>query len=171
MNERDDIERNEDRDANRDPITGEPGSHPIGTGLGTAGAGAAGAAIGGIVGGPIGAVVGAVIGGVAGAAGGHAAAEAIDPTAEDAYWRENHRSRDYGRDEDYDTYSPAYRAGYSGYDPAAGNESTFETAEPSLRKNYESDPDRTLDWDRARPAAHDAWTRVHDTRRDRDRDA
>ena len=35
----------EDRDANRDPLTGEPGSHPVGTGLGAAAGGmAAGAA-------------------------------------------------------------------------------------------------------------------------------
>lgn len=38
---------NEKRDANRDPITGEAGSHPIGTGLGAvAGGMAAGAAAG-----------------------------------------------------------------------------------------------------------------------------
>ena len=53
-----------DRDANPDPITGAPGSHPVGTGVGAAGAGAAatwaGATIGGAVGGPVGAVVGGV---------------------------------------------------------------------------------------------------------------
>ncbi|NJL23055.1 MAG: hypothetical protein HC895_23115, partial [Leptolyngbyaceae cyanobacterium SM1_3_5] len=37
-------------DSNPDPITGEPGAHPVGTGIGAAGAGAAGAAIGGVVG-------------------------------------------------------------------------------------------------------------------------
>ena len=34
-------DNNNERDANRDPITGEPGSHPVATGLGSA-AGAAG---------------------------------------------------------------------------------------------------------------------------------
>ena len=48
------------KDENRDPITGEPGSHPLGTGLGSAGGAAAGAAIGAI-GGPIGMAVGGVI--------------------------------------------------------------------------------------------------------------
>ena len=32
-------------DANRDPITGTPGAHPVGTGVGAAGGGSAGAAI------------------------------------------------------------------------------------------------------------------------------
>ena len=40
-------------DLNRDPITGEPGSHPIGTAVGGMGGAAAGAAIGAI-GGPLG---------------------------------------------------------------------------------------------------------------------
>lgn len=53
-------------DANRDPISGEPGSHPLGTGVGAAGAGTVGTVIGGVVGGPIGAVVGAVVGSVVG---------------------------------------------------------------------------------------------------------
>ena len=56
----------DDKDLNRDPITGAPGSHPVGTGLGAAGGGAAGAAIGTAVGGPVGAVVGAAAGAVVG---------------------------------------------------------------------------------------------------------
>ena len=52
-------------DANRDPITGAPGSHPVGTGMGAAAGGAAGAAAGTIVAGPVGTVVGAVVGAVA----------------------------------------------------------------------------------------------------------
>ena len=48
-----------------DPITGEPGAHPVGVGVGALGAGAAGAAIGAI-GGPIGMLIGAAIGAVAG---------------------------------------------------------------------------------------------------------
>ena len=35
-----------DRDINPDPVTGEPGSHPIGTGVGAAGGAVTGAAIG-----------------------------------------------------------------------------------------------------------------------------
>ena len=51
--------------AHPDPITGEPGAHPVGVGVGALGAGAAGAAIGAI-GGPIGMLIGAAIGAVAG---------------------------------------------------------------------------------------------------------
>ena len=38
--------------ANRDPLTGEPGSHPVGTGPSSAVGAAAGAAAGGAIGGP-----------------------------------------------------------------------------------------------------------------------
>src|SRR5829696_1050286 len=78
----------ESKDLNPDPITGEPGSHPVGTGLGAAGGGAAGAAIG-AVGGPVGVAVGAAIGAIVGGLSGKGVAEAIDPTAEQAYWQEN----------------------------------------------------------------------------------
>ena len=67
--------------ANRDPLTGEPGSHPIGTGLGSAGGAAAGAAIGSVVAGPAGALVGGAVGAVAGGATGHAVGESANPTA------------------------------------------------------------------------------------------
>ena len=40
--------------SNRDPLTKEPGSHPVGTGLGSAGGAAAGVAIGAAIGGPSG---------------------------------------------------------------------------------------------------------------------
>ena len=46
------------RDANRDPITDEPGAHPLGTGVGAALGGAAAGAAAGAFGGPVGAVVG-----------------------------------------------------------------------------------------------------------------
>src|ERR1051325_7144059 len=58
------------RDANRDPITGAPGAHPVGTGLGAAAGGAAtGAAIGSVAG-PVGTAAGIVVGAGAGGVGG-----------------------------------------------------------------------------------------------------
>ena len=69
------------KDLNEDPITGEPGSHPVGTGLGAAGGAAAGAALGTAVGGPIGTVVGGIIGAVTGGLAGKDVAENLDPTA------------------------------------------------------------------------------------------
>ena len=62
------------RDANRDPITNEPGAHPVGTGVGAALGGAAAGAAAGAFGGPVGAVVGGVAGAVAGGLAGKAAA-------------------------------------------------------------------------------------------------
>ena len=82
-------------DSNPDPITGEPGAHPVGVGFGTAVGGAAAGAAAGAMAGPVGTVAGAVIGGVAGGLAGKGIAESIDPTAEDAYWRENYANRSY----------------------------------------------------------------------------
>src|ERR1043166_752127 len=79
-------EKERRRDSNPDPITGEPGSHPIGVGVGGGSGAAAGAAVGGAVGGPIGAAVGGVVGAVAGGLAGKGVAEKIDPTVEEAYW-------------------------------------------------------------------------------------
>ena len=53
---------NETRDMNRDPITGAPGSHPLGTGVGATG----GAVAGGLVGAPFG-PIGMLVGGARGA--------------------------------------------------------------------------------------------------------
>src|SRR6188508_2822222 len=91
-------------DTNPDPITGAPGAHPVGVGVGAAGGGATGAAIGTAVAGPVGTAVGAVIGAVAGGLAGKGVAESIDPTAEEAYWRENHRSQPFARDRAYDEF-------------------------------------------------------------------
>jgi uncharacterized protein (TIGR02271 family) len=69
------------RSTNRDPLTGAPGSHPVGTAVGaTAGGVAAGAAAGSVAG-PVGTAVGAVVGAVAGGAAGKGVAEEVDPTA------------------------------------------------------------------------------------------
>jgi hypothetical protein len=81
MNDQD-LDYLNENEANRDPISGEPGAHPLGTGVGAAGAGSIATVIGGVVGGPIGAVVGAVVGSVAGGLAGKGTAESINPTDE-----------------------------------------------------------------------------------------
>ncbi len=151
--------RTED-DANRDPITGEPGSHPVGTGIGTAGGAAAGGAIGAAVGGPVGAVAGAIIGGVAGAYSGRGVAEAVNPTVEEQYWRENHASQDYAAEGyDYEHYAPAYRVGYEAVGKYPGR--NYDEIESNLATDYEkARPESALPWDRARPATRAAWDRV-----------
>lgn len=147
-------------DANPDPITGAPGSHPVGTGLGAAGAGAAGAAIGAVAG-PVGAAVGAVIGAVAGGLAGKAAAEGVNPTAEDAYWRENHKSRpyyssDYSYDEDY---APAYRYGYQSRTQYPGQR--YEDVESNISGGWDKFKGKSrLGWEKAKLATRDAWEHV-----------
>lgn len=147
------------KDMNRDPITGAPGSHPIGTGVGAAAGGATGAAIG-MAAGPIGAAAGAVVGAVAGGLAGKGAAEGMNPTAEEAYWRDQYeREPYYTADRSYDEYSPAYRVGYEGR--TRHDSGSFDDAEPELRRNYEaSRGSSSIDWKEARVATRAAWHRV-----------
>jgi phage tail tape-measure protein len=149
-------------DTNPDPITGEPGSHPVGTGLGAAGAGATGAAMGGALGGPVGAVIGAAVGAVAGGYAGKGVAESIDPTAEDAYWRQAHLKASYADDDySYDDYAPAYRTGYDGYARHRANRTSFTEAESDLAASYEKTKGASrLGWDKAKHATRAAWDRV-----------
>jgi len=153
------IRDEEEGSPNRDPITGERGAHPVGVGIGAASAGAAGAAIGS-VGGPVGTAVGAVVGAVVGAYAGKGVAEAVDPTVEDAYWRDNYRSRPYAEpDTTYDDFAPAYRYGWESRSRYAGR--SFDEVEPDLARDWASDPTRSrLSWDRARLASRDAWDRI-----------
>jgi hypothetical protein len=149
------------RDTNPDPLTGEPGSHPVSTGVGAAGGGAAGAAIGTAVAGPVGTVVGAVVGAVAGGYGGKAMGEAIDPTAEDAFWRDSHNRQPYASPDDrFEEFQPAYRSGYEGFQRHGASAKSFDEAEPQVRRDYEASGAH-IGWDRAREASRAAWTRVH----------
>lgn len=146
-------------DANRDPITGAPGAHPVGTGVGATSVGLAGAAIGVAVGGPIGGAVGLVAGAVAGGLAGKGVAEKMDPTVEDLYWKENYLSRSYvDRNAPFSTYQQAYRTGYEGRGRYPGKR--FEDAETELQRDYETARRAdSLAWDKARYATRDAWDR------------
>jgi len=157
---------NSEHDANRDPISGEPGAHPVGTGIGAAGAGAMGAAIGGVVGGPIGAVVGTVIGSVAGGLMGKGAAEAVNPTEEDTYWQNNYASRPYVEpDTGYDAYQPAYNTGYEGFNRYAETEKTYDEIEPELQSHYEQNyASSGVPWEKAKHAARDAYIKLYEER-------
>ena len=159
QNDTNDTNDRRDKDLNRDPITGAPGSHPVGTGLGAAGGAAAGAALG-AVGGPIAMAVGGVIGAVAGGMVGHEVAEGMDPTAEDAYWRENFRNEPYShKDFGYQDYEPAYRAGYTSY--GAKPTASFDEVQTDLARQWEQQRgDSRLDWEKARPAAQAGFQRV-----------
>ena len=146
-------------DRNPDPITNEPGAHPVGVGLGAATGGAAAGAAAGAVAGPVGAVVGAVVGGIAGGYAGKAAAEAVDPSIEDAYWRDNYRTRPYyDSATTYDEYAPAYRYGWEGRQRYPDR--CFDEVEADLQSGWGRARDNSkLDWQRAREATRDAWDR------------
>jgi hypothetical protein len=151
---------NTTRDRNEDAITGEPGSHPVGAGLGAAAGGAAAGAAAGTIAGPIGTVVGAVVGGVAGGYAGKAVAEHIDPTAEDAYWRNEYRHRDY-YDESvpYDDVQPAYRHGWESR--TRYGDRPWDAAEADVRRDWEnSQHGKSMNWERVKRPARDAWDRV-----------
>ncbi len=150
------------KDLNADIITGEPGSHPVGTGVGGIGGAAAGAAIGTMAG-PLGTLIGGAIGAIVGGGVGHAAAEAIDPTREEAYWRAEYANANYykeGQDFDRDLH-PAYAVGYANRAryPA---DARFEDHENDLQHSWnEVKGDSNLAWDDARMASRDAWNRVN----------
>lgn len=151
---------NDTHDANRDPITGAPGAHPIGTGVGAASAGATGAAMGAMVGGPVGAVIGGAIGAVAGGLAGKGVAEKINPTVEDAYWRDNYQTRPYAKaDLGYDAYQPAYQYGWETRSQHAGRK--FGEVENDLERGWDKARGTSkLAWNDAKQATRDAWDRV-----------
>jgi hypothetical protein len=149
----------DDPNLNRDPLSGTPGSHPVGVGVGAAGGATAGAVIG-AVGGPVGAAVGAAVGAVAGGLAGKGVAEAIDPTVEDKYWGENYSSSPYvTRGTDYGTYQPAYRYGWESYSRYPGR--SFDEVEPELQRDWDQHRGvSALTWENAKAATRDAWHRV-----------
>jgi hypothetical protein len=142
-------------------LTGEAGAHPVATGVGAAAVGAAGLAVGAAVAGPIGVAVATAGGAFIGGYVGKALGEVIDPTSEEAFWREEHRNQPYAETEvAFDDYAPAYRVGYLGYHKFGGRERTFEDAERDLEESYNETRAR-VPWMRARVAAKAAWDRVH----------
>ncbi len=147
---------------NPDPITKEPGAHPVGAGVGAAAGGAiaAGAAMG-TVAGPMGTAVGAAIGAVAGGLFGKGVAEGINPTAERRYWQENYATRPYvNKGASFDEYAPAYQYGWESSMKHAGK--SFEDVEDDLADNWEKARGKSrLTWDSAGPATRDAWDRVY----------
>jgi type IV secretory pathway TrbL component len=118
------------KDTNPDPITGQPGAHPVGV----AGGGA--------------------IGAVAGGAAGKGAAEMVNPTAEEAHWRQQ-------SGKEYDQYAPAYRYGW---ESAARNEyqgRRFDDIEKDLEKNWsKARGTMKTEWKDARQRTRDAFERV-----------
>jgi hypothetical protein len=159
-------------DANRDPLSGRAGAHPVGTGVGAATGGlAVGAATGaaiGTVAGPVGTAVGAAVGAAIGAIGGGLAgkgiAESINPTVEHGYWRQNYSLRPYIRpNTSYDDYGPAYQYGWESQ--SRSNDKSFDQTESSLQRDWDKIKGNSkLGWDDAREAVRDSWNRVSSSR-------
>ena len=149
-----------EHDANKDPLSGRAGSHPVGTGIGAvAGGAAAGAAVGSVAG-PVGTAIGTAAGAVIGGLAGKGIAESVDPTVEHGFWRENYAERPYAdKNKTYEEYAPAYQYGWESQAKNPGR--TFEESEPTMKQDWENNRGKsTLSWDRARDAARDSWTRV-----------
>lgn len=152
----------EDERLNRDPISGKPGAHPVGTGVGAAAGGAAGAGIGAVAGGPVGAAIGGVAGAIAGGLVGKGAAEQLDPTEEETYWRGVYDSRPYADPTlTYDDYAPAYRYGWESWTKRMDSRKTFDDLESELRAGWDRSKAKTrIGWDKAKDAVRDSWQRV-----------
>lgn len=149
-----------DDGANRDPLSGAAGAHPLGTGIGAVVGGAAAGAATGTVAGPVGTLVGAAVGAVVGGLAGKGVAEAIDPTRESAYWRENFSARDYVEPgSSFDDYEPAYGLGVSARSRYPGQR--FDDVESQMAGDWDASRGTSrLSWERARHAARDAWNRL-----------
>ena len=148
--------------SNRDPITGAPGAHPVGTGLGAAAGGMAAGAAAGTVAGPVGTVIGAAVGAVVGGLAGKGIAESIDPTLEEAYWREEFVNRPYvTKGATFDDYGPAYQYGLEGYSKYPGRK--FDDVESDLSRDWQRAKGKSsLTWENAKHATKDAWHRASD---------
>lgn len=83
----------------------------------------------------------------------------INPTAEEAYWREAFRREPYYRQEfSYEDYGPAYRVGYTGPVRRHGE---FEELEPHLKDDFDRVRGKSrLRWEEAREATRAAWRRA-----------
>jgi Glycine zipper len=137
--------------------------HPVGSGVGAAAGAATGAAVGTAVGGPVGTLVGAAVGALAGGLVGHGIAEGINPTEEDAYWRENYRTRPYASSaRSYEDVQPAYRYGWESR--ARYGNRKWDEVEPELGRNWNdyNHGSARQTWDEAKLATKDAWHRVED---------
>lgn len=123
---------------------------------GVAGGAITGSLVGGVTG-PVGAAIGAAAGAVVGALAGRAKA---DPVIEDAYWRDNFRSQSYvAPAATYDDYGPAYRYGVDAH--ARYPDRPYDEIESDLGRDWPGTRGTSaLDWERARHATRDGWTRV-----------
>jgi len=89
-------------------------------------------------------------------------AASIDPSAEEAYWRENFSHRPYvTAGATYNEYRPAYTYGVDAHRRFEGQ--SFEQVEPELMREWDGVKGvSSLSWENASHAVRDAWQRVSD---------
>ena len=150
-------------DLNRDPISGEPGSHPVGTGVGAAGAGMFGAVAGAAIAGPIGAVLGAAAGAGLGGMAGHAVGEKVNPTFAqiEPVLQNDFASRPYAQGSTFDEYKPAYEYGNQSYAKHS------RTIDGQTRKwDDKLEADLRQDWEQTKASTGAAFDKVKEAIRD-----
>lgn len=132
--------------------------HHLAGGVGAGGGAMAGAAMG-MPAGPIGMATGAAIGALAGGMVGKGVGGLVNPAEEQAYWRDNFRNESYYTPGyEYDDYDPAYALGYNSRSRYEGG---WDSAEPSLRSEWELNRGRSrLGWEQAKSATRAAWDKV-----------
>ena len=166
-NERDEKRKGLDPtpDSNPDPITKEEGSHPVGVAAGGVGGAVTGSAIGGAVGGPVGAVIGAAAGAVAGGLAGKGIAEAVNPTTEEAYWREEFTKRPYYRKgTEYESYGPYYQYGWESATRPEYRGRKYEEIENQLQTEWPTyRRTATGEFKEYKEATRDAYERASDS--------
>jgi uncharacterized protein (TIGR02271 family) len=151
---------------NPDPLTDQPGSHPVETGVGAVLGGVASGLAVGAVAGPVGAVIGAIAGGAAaGGLAGKGIGELIDPTTQDNWLREysetSASTRADGTRFTADEYRPAYTYGMTSAADSGYAGRRFEDVEPELRTRYESDKsNQSMPWNSVSGAVRDAYDRT-----------
>jgi hypothetical protein len=153
---------------NADPITDEPGAHPIETGIGAAAAGAAGGLAAGAVGGPLAAAVGVAVGAVAGGYAGKSVGEIIDPTTADDFLRGRFKSRPYVEDgDDYEDFRAAYR--YGGLAESKYGDAGIDLTDENLRREWEkTEEGKEIPWSLASGAVNDGYERAVQLRHERE---
>jgi len=88
------------------------------------------------------------------------AENAIDPNAEDAYWRANHSAQPYIQaDRGYEYYHPAYRYGWETRTQRPTGK--WEEVESELERGWDRfKGESRLTWHEAKAAARGAWNRI-----------
>jgi hypothetical protein len=152
---------------NADPLTNEPGSHPIETGIGAAALGAVSGIAVGAVAGPVAAAIGTAVGAVAGGYAGKGIGELIDPTIEDHWLRDNFKSRPYvDKGDQFEDFHPAYR--YGALAESKYGDAGIDLMDEQLQRDWEASKQNKMPWTKARGAVKDAYDRSVAIRRERE---